>query len=349
MIFSSSKCPLPALVIWCRTLHHSLGAGLDPVRIFKMQGKSGPRALRETAREIAEKLSKGDSLEDALEEYRSRFPPLFLELVAVGEQTGRLEDTFRELEEYYSSSLSVQRSFRSRMIYPAIQFFLAVLILSALIFVLGMLAGSGKAVTADPLGLGLTGTGGALTFMFVCYGSAAAILLGLKFASNNVQWRARLEGMLLIVPVWGPAMLAFAVQRFCVALRMCSEAGLRAEKTMSYCFRATCNSAFMDRADRAIEMVKKGREFGEAIDASGAPFPTEFRETILVGEETGNMSEVMERLARRYREESERKLQAAAQMTSYCIYGFVAIMIIIAIFKIASIYLGAIGNATQGL
>jgi hypothetical protein len=54
---------------------------------------------------------------------------------------------------------------------------------------------------------------------------------------------------------------------------------------------------------------------------------------------------VMERLANRYREEAERRLKSAAQMTSWCIYGLVALMIIIAIFKIATIYLGAIDKA----
>jgi type IV pilus assembly protein PilC len=345
MLFSSSKCPLPALVMWCRTLHHSLGAGLDPVRIFKQQAKSGPRALRDVAADVAGKLGAGESMEDAFAPYENRFPPLFIELVAVGEQTGRLEDTFRELEQYYESTLSIQRNFRSQMMYPAIQFVLAVLIISGLIWVLGMLATSGKAVTTDPLGVGLTGTGGAITFMAVCFGIVGGILLAMKLAADNVKWRARMEGMLMVLPGWGPALLSLALQRFCVALRMCVEAGLRAEKTIHYCFRATSNSAFTSRADRALQVVKRGGELNEAILASGAPFPDEFRDMVLMGDETGNTSEVMERLAERYREESERRLRSAAQMTSYCIYGLVALMIILAIFKIASLYLGALGGA----
>lgn len=345
MIFSSSKCPLSALVEWCRTLHHSVGAGLELVRIFKMLGKSGPRALRPLAQELETKLRAGSSLEDALEPHRDVFPPLFVELVSVGEQTGRLEDTFRELEHYYESSLSVQRNFRSQMVYPVMQYLAAVFILSGLIFILGILGESGKAITQDPLGIGLTGTIGALIFLTVGIGIFVAILLLLKFASNNVQWRARLEGMALVVPGWGPALLSFALQRFSVALRMCTEAGLRAEKTLHYCFRATCNSSFMSCEDRAVEVVNRGRELTEAILASRAPFPEDFREMIRMGEETGNMSEVMERLAIRYREESERRLKNAAQITSYAIYGMVALLIIIAIFKLASIYLGALGGA----
>jgi type IV pilus assembly protein PilC len=345
MLFSSSKCPLPALVAWCRTLHHSLGAGLDPVRIFRQQAKSGPRALRDVAGSVAEKLGKGDSLEDAFGEYQDRFPPLFIELVAIGEQTGRLEDTFRELESYYETSLSIQMNFRAQMMYPAFQFVAAVLILSGLIFILGALGSMGRAATTDPLGIGLTGTGGAITFLVVCFGTVGALLLAMKMAANNVQWRARMEGMLLMIPGWGPAMHSLALQRFCVALRMCAEAGLRMEKTLHYCFRATSNSAFTSREERAQAIVKKGRELSEAILESGAPFPDEFREMVSLGEETGNMSEVMERLATRYAEEAERRLKTAARITSYAIYAFVALMIIIAIFKVAGIYIGMIDGA----
>jgi len=332
-------------VTWCRNLHHSISAGLTLIRIFKQLEKSGPRPLRDLAGELETKLSKGESLEDALEPHRNIFPPLFIELVGVGEQTGRLEDTFRELEKYYQSSLSVQRNFRSQMAYPAIQFVAAVLIISALIFILGMLAESGKAATTDPLGIGLTGTSGAITFLVVSFGIVGVILLVLKATANNVKFRAKLEGMVMIFPGWGPALLTFALQRFCVALHMCVEAGLRAEKTMHYCFRATSNSAFMSCEDRAVDVVRKGNEISEALLTSRAPFPDEFREMIRMGEETGNMSEVMEKLAIRYREESERRLKSVAQMTSWAIYGFVALLIIIAIFKIASIYLGAINAA----
>jgi type IV pilus assembly protein PilC len=301
--------------------------------------------LREIAGEVAAKLEKGESLEDAFEPYKNIFPPLFLELVAVGEQTGRLEATFHELELYYESALSVQRNFRAQMMYPAIQFFVAVLVIGGLIWILGILGQTGKAITTDPTGLGFTGTTGALLFMGIAYGFAFGIWLTVRIALNNVKWRARLEGMLLIVPVWGPALLTFALQRFAVALSMCVEAGLSAEKTIRFSFRATSNSAFTTREERAVEVVKRGREIGDALDESGAPFPSDFREMIRMGDETGNMPEVMDRLSERLRDEAERRLRSAAQMTSYCIYGLVALMIIIAIFKIANIYLGALGSA----
>lgn len=338
MLFSSSKCPLPALVAWCRALRYSLSAGLGPVKIFKQQAKSGPRALRALAGEVAQKLGKGEGLADALEPHRDRFPPLFLELVAVGEQTGRLEDAFQELEEYYQALLSVQRNFRSQMMYPIIQFFAAIFVVAFLIWILGMLGSK-----MDVLGFGLTGTAGALTFLGFAAAFVGVIVVVLKVSANNVKFRARMEGALLWLPGWGPAFLAFATMRFAVALRMCSEAGLRAEETLHYSFRATANSAFWAGEARAVAVVKRGGELVDALRASGAPFPPEFREMLYTGEETGNTSEVMERLAVRMREDAERKLKLAAQFTGYAVYGMVALMVIFFIFRIATSAFAATG------
>ena len=345
MFFSSSKCPLPALVAWCRVLKHSLGAGLDPIKIFRQQGKSGPRALRSLALELADKLGKGESLEDALEPHRSVFPPLFVELVAVGEQSGRLEDTFSELADYYETTLRVQRDFRSQMAYPAIQFVAAVLIISGLILILGFLGS-----TMDPLGLGLTGIRGALIVLIVPFAIVGGILLMFKLSANNVQWRSRIEGAILWVPAWGPALLNFALHRFCIALRMTTEAAMRAEKVMHYSFRATANGAFMRGEERAVAVAKKGAEVHEALAASGAPFPSDFQDMVVVAEESGEMSEVMERLAKNYQEEGSRKLKEAAQYTGWAIGGLVALMIIFAIFRIATTaYINPLNEATKGM
>lgn len=345
MLFTSSKCPLPALVAWCRALKHSLGAGLDPLRIFRQQAKSGPRPLRGVAKDITARIEAGDSLEDALAPHKDRFPPLFVELVTVGEKSGRLEDTFRELERYYETTLRVQRDFRSQMAYPAIQFVAATGIIALLIVVLSLLGSK-----MDPLGLGLTGVAGAVTFLLIVYAPVIVMLGLLKYSANSVGLRARLEGICLWVPTWGPALLDFALHRFCVALRMTTEAALRTDKVLHYSFRATANSAFWSCEERAVQVAKKGGQLHEALRASRAPFPEEFVETVLVAEEAGEESEVMERLAESYREEGARKLKAAAQMTGWAVYALVAFMIIMAIYKIYSTaYLGPLNEATKGM
>jgi type IV pilus assembly protein PilC len=265
-------------------------------------------------------------------------------MVAVGERTGRLEETFRELEEYYETSYAVQKDFRRQMAYPAFQFVAAVCIIALLIFVLGVIASVKGGAPLDPLGLGLTGPDGAVIFLVVMLGGAGLVVFLVYQAVNSTKWRAQLEALLLWVPAWGPAVRDFAMHRFCIALKMSTEAGLPAATCLRYALRATANARFQAYEKEVVGVVKRGDEMLEALRRVRI-FPEEFLEAMMVAEETGNVAEVMDRLAANYREDAARKLKIAAQFTSYAVYGMVAIFIIVCIFKIAGIYLAAIGGA----
>ncbi len=344
MALLSSRCPLPALAAWCRSLKHALGAGLSPVRVFRQQAKSGPRAVRGVAADVADRLEAGDSLEDALAPHRDSFPPLFLELAAVGEQSGRMEDVFAELARYYETAWRTRQEFIRQMIYPATQFVAATGVIALLIVVLGLLAGGRGEEAPDPIGLGLTGVSGAITFLAVMGGLGVAAMLAARYVVDSVKHRATLEAVLLRVPGWGAVVLPFALQRFCLALRVSGEAGMPAPRCVHYGFRATANAAFMSRESEAVGVVMKGKEIAPALARSGAPFPKTFLAAVEVAEVTGQLSEVMERLADTYREEGTRNLKQAARLTTFAIYGCVGLLVVIAIFRIASQYLAVLNG-----
>lgn len=335
-----TRISVGAIAIWCRALQHGLGAGLSPVKLLRMQGKSGPVPLRAISSDVADRMAKGDSFVDALGPHRDRFPPLFLELVAAGEQAGRLEDVFEELARYFENSQRTRQEFLRLMMYPAFQSGGAVLVIALLIFILGMLTGTGDKPAIDVLGLGLTGTDGAVIFLAVMAGIAAAAFAAVRFIANNNAHRARIEGFALRVPGWGPAVLAFALRRFCLVLRITHEAGLTAEQAVRYALRATANSVFLSREAAVAGKVKRGGEIAPALAKCGAPFPKEFLAPLSLAEETGQLSEVMERLAEDYNDDGIRKLKTATQFTGYAIYALVGLLIVIAIFRIASVYLG---------
>ena len=132
--------PLTSLIDLCRTLRHSLGAGLTPQRVFRQQAAGGPAGVRPLAARISAMLERGDSVSAAVKEQAGAFPPLFLSLVEVGEETGQLPEIFGELEKYYLMRQKLRRQFRSQSMLPLIQFFLALFIIAFVIFVLGMVA-----------------------------------------------------------------------------------------------------------------------------------------------------------------------------------------------------------------
>ena len=140
MLFSSAY-PLPGLIAWCRTLRQGIGAGLPLTRIFEQLSNKGPAPLQPAAARIHPRLQNGDSLEEALRAEPPGFPDIFIDLASVGERAGRMDDIFRELEDYFSLQLSMARKFRSEITWPVFQFFAAVVVIGLLIWVLGFIGG----------------------------------------------------------------------------------------------------------------------------------------------------------------------------------------------------------------
>src|SRR5947209_8079102 len=97
----TSRLPLSSLIRVCRELRHNLAAGIMLRDVFRQQAKRGSPPFRPVARRILTALESGSSFQDALQQNRRAFPPLFLALASVGEQSGNMPEVFGELEKYY--------------------------------------------------------------------------------------------------------------------------------------------------------------------------------------------------------------------------------------------------------
>lgn len=327
----SPKVPIPGLIAWCRALKHGFDVGLSPVRTFKMQAKSGPRALRPLADKIAERLAKGASLEEALRPERFRYPMLFVELVTVGEQTGRLTETFTELERYFEDVVTTRKQFLQALTWPAIQYVASIFVIAIFLFVMGMIS------SMDPLGLGLTGTFGAIKFLVAATVFTGMLVFAFLFVRENEAIRGKLEAAALVVPVLGGCFRAFALHRFSMALHMTAEAGLRADQSLRMSFRATANERYLKCAEASAKKARGGEEIATILgECGGTLFPDEYLDVVHVGETTGQLAEVMQKQAAHYRDEAARKMKVLTMVVNGAIYVMVGVLIIVMIFKVAN-------------
>lgn len=336
----SRRLSLPALIELCRTLRHYLSSGIMLRDAFRHQAESGPPTIRPVAARIAANLKTGNDLEHALEQESGYFPPLFLALARVGEQTGMLPEVFREMEHFYMRQLKLRRDFISQITLPVIQFVAAVFVIAGMILILGLIAksrGPGEK-PFDPLGLGLSGPAGALTFLAFVGGTLFALLCAWYIVVRVFRKQSVLDSLLLRVPVLGSALHALALSRFCMALRLTTETGMSIAAALRLSMRATGNGAFESRADRAIAGVRKGEDLTKALLRTDL-IPFEFQNILEVAEETGNLPEVLKRQADHYDEEAGRRLARLASMAGYGIWLFVSGMIIWTIFRIFLSYL----------
>lgn len=345
----SPRLPLSVIVAWCRALRHGIDIGLSPVRIFKQQAKSGPSAGRNLAKLLSERLAKGDSLEAAMKPDRSQFPPLMIELVAVGEKTGRLTETFIELERYFEQSVSARKMFHSSLIWPGFMYVSGVTVIALMLLILGLIAPSeGKGF--DPIGLGLLGFKGAAVILFVGFGFLASLIIAYLALRDNDPVRAKIEAVALIIPGLGSCFRAFALQRFSMALHMTSEAGLNADESLLYSFRATTNGAYLAESDGCVRQARSGRAVDKIL--AGCPrklFPEEFLDVVAVGVVTGSLAEVMAKQAEQYRDEASRKLKFLTMLAGGSVYAMVGLMLIIVIIRMVMSIGAVYDDAAKGL
>src|SRR5262245_58699129 len=160
----SSRLSLSTLIELCRTLRHYLGGGLSLPDAFRQQARRGPAALSAVATRLVARLEAGDSLADALATEADFYPPLFVSLASVGEQTGMLPEVFADLERHYVRQQALRRTFILASAWPIIQFVLATFVIALVFLVLGMLAQPGGP-KFDPSGVGLLGPSGAAIFL----------------------------------------------------------------------------------------------------------------------------------------------------------------------------------------
>jgi type IV pilus assembly protein PilC len=342
----SSHLSLTALIELCRVLRHYLGAGLTLPDVFRQQEKSGPSAVRAVAGRIAYRLETGEALEQALNREAKLFPPLFLSLASVGERTGMLPEVFSELERYYLRQKKLRNQFIASSAWPVIQFVLAVLIISFVLLVIGLLApGSDGKPMFDPLGLGLYGPSGALIFSGTIFGTIGGLILFYVLMSRRLGGLPNVDRFLLGVPVLGPCFQALALARFCLALRLTTETGMSIHKALRLSLKATSNSAFAAEIPRVEEAVKSGDDLTAALKKMRL-LPLDFEHILYVAEESGQLSEVLRHQGDHYHEEAGRRMAVLTGVAAFLTWAMTAVFIIVMIFRFFLAYLHLIDSFT---
>jgi type II secretory pathway component PulF len=339
MLFSS-RLPLQSLIELCRVLRHSLSAGIMIRDVFRQLADRGPRPVRAIAGRIALDLERGESLEAALAKEQAAFPPLFLSLAKVGEETGNLPEVLGELEKYYLLQQRLGRTFRAKSMLPLIELVFAFFIIALLIAILGWISASRG--TQAPAIFGFSGGSGAILFLLTSFGIVAAIFAVYLFVTRALHHKEAFDAMVLRIPGVGPCLEALVLGRFALALQLTMDTGMSLTRALRMSLAATGNASFAARADGIAKSIKKGDDLTVALAQSGL-FKEDFLGMVAVGEEGGRVPEIMRHQAQYYHEEAERRLTILIGMLSWGVWLAYAIFMVVAIFGIARMYFSPLG------
>ena len=333
----SSHLSATALENFCRTLSRGLHAGLDPIRILRMEKKRGASALSIASGEIADSLSKGDSLKESFDQHSKLFPLLMLSMIQVGEETGNLPEILDELSRHYGEQAMLQRKLKSQITMPVFQLGMAIAVIAILIFVLGFLT------DYDPLGWGLKGASGSIFFLGIITSIIIGGFLLWKIVLSNVAFKAKISAIFVNLPVVGSYLKESALGKFSIGLGLTLNSTMSTKKALRLSMEITSNDAFIQACQPVLSSIKKGQPIVEALSQCSI-FPEEYLAQIEVAEESGSIPETCKRLALYHSEEAGRQLSIIFYLMGGAVWLCTAGFIIFMIMKMYGSYINKLGG-----
>ena len=319
-------------------------SGIDIRRTWQREAESAKLRVRGDFEDIRDALNRGDSLSDALSGTGQLFPPLFREIVDVGEKTGTLGRVFKRLAEHYRGQVELQRMFLLAIAWPMFELVAAVVVIGIFIWLLGIVAQRNNGQAIDVLGFGLIGNSGLAIYSLIVLTVAVCIAVIVVAIRRGVFWTRPLQKAVMHLPGLGNALQKIALARLTWALHLTMNVGMDLRKVVPLVFRATGSDYYMQHTDQAVGIVAAGHPLYKAFAATGV-FPAQFIESMEVAEESGAVVESMERLSKRYEEEASTAFKILTTIASVAVALLVMGLIVLMIFRIAGFYVGTINDA----
>lgn len=343
-MFFSSRIRLKPLAQLCHRLATATKAGIDDRRIWRSEAERGGRAQQTQVGLVAEQLERGQPIDQAIKAAGDFFPPLFRQMIAVGEVSGQLEHTYKQLAHHYDRTLAARRVFMQRMSWPAFQFGMTVFVVGLLIWVMGMIADTRGGTPVDPLGVGLVGTRGLIIYMNIVIVAGIAVMLALESARRGHLWARTLKEWALRLPVLGGALKTLALARMTWAMQLVFDTPMDLRTAIPLAMDASGNRYYSQHGPQVARSIANGASIHRSLAETGV-MPTDFLDAVAVGEESGSIVETMRRLSDEYQERAADAMNMIAQIFGYVLWLGVAVLIIALIIRLfTTLYLDPIQN-----
>ena len=259
---------------------------------------------------IAARLSAGEELSLSLRIYPKVFEPLAVGLIEAGEAGGILEQVLDRVALLLEERAKIRGQIIGAMIYPVIVLVLATTVsLGLLIFIVprfkAMFDGMGAELPS--LTSFLLELSKAITTLGFAIGAPAAlatIVIAFNRYYNTKQGRYAIDKLILKVPLFGDLILRSEMASMCDTLATLVNAGIPIVEGLERCISASSNELTRRTLIQGISLVQQGQELNYSLARSGT-FPKLVISMIKIGEETGQLSFMLEKLAIFYKREVE--------------------------------------------
>ena len=334
--------------IMTRQLATLIGAGFPLVSALdSLIAQINSPAFKKIVASLKEDVVEGTPFSKALGKYPNIFSSIYVNMVDSGESSGTLEIVLQRLADIMEKQEALKNRMITAMIYPLLIMMISALIVSfMLIYVTPKIMSMFESLKQElPLPTQiLVGT----SDLFQAYWWALVLLiitalLGLRAMSKNEKGRFWLDTHMLTLPLFGSLIRRMAAARFARTLGSLLENGISMLPALSIVENVVGNLLISQTISEASEEVGKGQGLGKSLDKSKA-FPPMAIQMIQVGEQSGNLEEMLDKVADVFEKEVETsamRLTALVEpvmiLVMACLVTFIVLAICLPIFEMNQI------------
>ena len=305
-------------VVFARTFSTMVDAGLPIVQSLDLLANQSENAnFRRVLAGVKTEVESGRTLSEAMGNYPKVFDDLFRNLVAAGEAGGILDIIFRRLATYLEKSAALRRQVLRALVYPSVILFVGigvmVVMLTKVLPVFEKMfadlgAGSLPAITRMVLAM----SHGLADNLLLVAGVTAGAIVGFVLAIRTPSGRYIVDSVMLRMPIIGPVLRKIAVARFTRTLGTLLNSGVPILDALDIVAKTSGNLVVARGITYARSKIEEGKDIASPLLETGI-FPPMVVQMIGVGEQTGAMDEMLQKIADFYEDEVD---VAVGAMTS---------------------------------
>jgi general secretion pathway protein F len=307
----------PELALLTRQLSALLGAGVQLVEALGALGDQTSHAVaKRTLSRVRESVREGASLADALAAHPEIFSDLYVGMVRAGEAAGALEAVLDRLAEYSERQSEFVSKVRGALTYPMIMMGVGALIIGFLVsYVVPQVSSifqEQHAVLPLMTRVLIRASSFLTTYWFALLVAVIAAIAGLIGGLSTKRGRRFYDRTLLRIPYLGPTIVRVICARFARTLATLLKSGVQLLPALTAVKRVVNNGLLADAVEESRDSIREGHGMGQTLQRSGL-FPPLLVEMVKVGERSGELEDMLERVADNYEREVENSLR---QMTT---------------------------------
>ena len=295
------------------------GAGISILEsLADIRDSSENAYLRDVISEIHREVSEGVALSESMAKHPKVFAPLYISLIAAGEETGDMPAAYRNLLKYLKWVADMQAKIKKATTYPTILLiavFAVMFVMMGFVVpqIVGFIKNIGMELPFATRSLIATSDFFSMYWLqiliapFIIFG----IIVGLRKMSRDFCYH--MDRMMLSLPVAGNLIRKINIARFCQTFASLFNSGMDVLSALKSSQETVQNLALSESMSVVLSAVQSGAPLSEALNMTGE-LPSMVVRMVGVGEQSGNMSEVLEHVSEKYSKDVDEAIQGLITM-----------------------------------